>query len=228
MIAQENDRGQATRIAIVEDSDTLRRYLSERIAEIPGYQCVCVCASAEEALAVIPDQRPDVVLMDIQLPGQSGIACTVRLRQKMPKVQVIVLTVYKDIDLIFQALKAGACGYLLKRADETQILKAIAEVRAGGAPMTSQVARMVVRSFMKLPSGGSELVQLSPRELEILEGVAKGLSDKEVGDMLGIAIGTVRAHLNHIYEKLHVRCRTEAAVKYLSAPDARNVPSAPF
>jgi DNA-binding NarL/FixJ family response regulator len=212
----------ATKVAIVEDSAILRWRLSELIANAPGFRCVSVCASAEEALSKIPAQRPDVVLMDIQLPGESGIVCTLRLRQKMPEIQVIVLTVYKDLDMIFQALKAGACGYLLKRADQNEILKAIAEVRAGGAPMTSQIARMVVRSFVSVPAGPPELVQLSPRELEILELVAKGISDKEIANSLGIAIGTVRVHLGHTYEKLHVRCRTEAAAKYLSAPSARD------
>jgi DNA-binding NarL/FixJ family response regulator len=130
-----------------------------------------------------------------------------------------MLTVYKDIQVIFQALKAGACGYVLKRADEKEILEAIEEVRAGGAPMTSQVARMVVRSFMQPASGHSETEQLSPREKEILELVAKGHSNKEIGSLLHISFGTVRNHLMHIYEKLHVRCRTEAAAKYfLSRP----------
>jgi len=206
-----------TKVAIVEDNFTLRQYLSELISNTPGYNCVCACASAEEALEKIPDQRPDVVLMDINLPGESGIACTVRLREKMPKIQVIMLTVYKDIQIIFQALKAGACGYVLKRADEKKILEAIAEVRAGGAPMTSQVARMVVRSFLEEPAGRLKTEQLSPREMEILALVAKGRSNKEIGSELNISFGTVRIHLSHIYEKLHVRCRTEAAAKYFSS-----------
>ena len=139
----------------LKTTPTFRQYLSELIANTPGHRCVCACASAEDALEKIPAQRPDVVLMDIHLPGDSGIACTARLREKMPKIQVIMLTVYKDIQMIFQALKAGACGYVLKRADEKEILDAIAEVRAGGAPMTSQVARMVVRSFLEEPSDQS-------------------------------------------------------------------------
>ena len=170
----------------------------------------------------IPERHPDVVLMDIHLPGMSGIACTARLRAKMPKVQVIMLTVYRDIQTIFQALKAGACGYVLKRADEKEILEAIAEVRSGGAPMTSQVARMVVRSFREEPSDSLEAEQLTPREVEILALVAQGRSNKEVGSQLRITSGTVRIHLSNIYEKLHVRCRTEAAAKYFSCqPSAR-------
>lgn len=206
-----------TKVAIVEDNPTLRQYLADLITNTPGYRCVCTCESAEEALEKIPAQRPHVVLMDIHLPGKSGIECTARLREKMPKIQVIMLTVYKDIQMIFQALKAGACGYVLKRSDEKEILAAIAEVRAGGAPMTSQVARMVVRSFLEDPSDRSETAQLSSREMEILVLVAKGRANKEIGSQLHITSGTVRIHLSHIYEKLHVHCRTEAAAKFFSS-----------
>ena len=205
-----------TKIAIVEDNTTLRQYLAALVGGTPGHTCVCACASAEEALIEIPVNRPDVVLMDIHLPGESGIACTARLREKMPRLQVIMLTVYKDIKTIFQALKAGACGYVLKRADEKEILAAIAEVRAGGAPMTSEIARMVVRSFMEPPAvPPAETEQLSAREMEILALLAEGLSNKEIGTRLYISVATVRTHLMHIYHKLHVRCRTEAAAKYL-------------
>jgi DNA-binding NarL/FixJ family response regulator len=208
-----------TKVAIVEDNATLRQYLAEFVGGTPGHRCVCTCASAEEALVRIPAAGPHVVLMDIHLPGESGIACTARLRQKMPDLQVIMLTVYKDIKMIFQALKAGACGYVLKRSDEKEILEAIAEVRAGGAPMTSEVARMVVRSFLESPAvaGPTDTDQLSARELEILALVAEGFTNKEIADRLHISNATVRTHLMHIYEKLHVRCRTEAAARYLRA-----------
>ena len=206
---------ETTKVAIVEDNSTLRDYLAEFISRAPGYRCVCACASAEEAMEKIVEARPHVVLMDIHLPGESGIVCTAFLREKLPSVQVIMLTVYKDIEMIFQALKVGACGYVLKRADEQEILDAIDEVRSGGAPMTSQVARMVVRSFMQDKAERNATNQLSPRELEILGLVAKGFSNKEVSSALNISAGTVRIHLGHIYEKLHVRCRTEAAAKYL-------------
>lgn len=210
------DAGLMTKVAIVEDNPTLRQYLAELIGATPGYRCVRACASAEEALIEIPKDQPDVVLMDIHLPGESGIACTSRLRAKMPELQVIMLTVYKDIKMIFQALKAGACGYVLKRSDEREILAAIAEVRAGGAPMTSEIARMVVRSFLETPAApGAQTEQLSAREMEILALLAEGLSNKEIGARLHISFATVRTHLMHIYEKLHVRCRTEAAAKYL-------------
>ena len=211
-----------TKVAIVEDNMTLRQYLAQFIGDTPGHRCVCACRSAEEALVKIPTHRPHVVLMDIHLPGESGIACTARLRQKMPELQVIMLTVYKDIKMIFQALKAGACGYVLKRADEKEIIEAIAEVRAGGAPMTSEIARMVVRSFME-PARASEsadTAQLSARELEILALVAEGCPNKEIASRLHISSATVRTHLMHIYEKLHVRCRTEAAAKYLRSNPA--------
>jgi DNA-binding NarL/FixJ family response regulator len=206
-----------TKVAIVEDNQTLRQYLADFVSSTPGHKCVCVCASAEEAVVKIPAARPNVVLMDINLPGESGISCTAQLRQKMPDLHVIMLTVYKDIKVIFQALKAGACGYVLKRADEKEILEAIAEVRAGGAPMTSEIARMVVRSFMESskPADPNGTDQLSAREMEILDRLSQGFSNKEIASNLSISTGTVRTHLMHIYEKLHVHCRTEAMVKYL-------------
>jgi DNA-binding NarL/FixJ family response regulator len=207
-----------TKVAVVEDNATLRQYLAELIGATPGYRCVCVSATAEEALADIPRSKPDVVLMDIHLPGKSGIECTARLREKMPDLQVIILTVYTDIKMIFRALKAGACGYVLKRAAEREILAAIAEVRAGGAPMTSEIARMVVRSFMEpAPAPIAETHRLSSRETEILALLAEGLSNKEIGVRLYISLGTVRTHVMHIYEKLHVGRRTEAAAKYFRA-----------
>ncbi|HEU5124031.1 MAG TPA: response regulator transcription factor [Verrucomicrobiae bacterium] len=210
-----------TKVAIVEDNATLRKYLAEMINNTPGLRCVCACVSAEEALIEIPAHKPNVVLMDIHLPGESGIACTARLREKLPNLQVIMLTVYKDIKMIFQALKAGACGYVLKRSDEKEILAAIAEVRAGGAPMTSEIARMVVRSFMESPKvSADETDQLSTREMEILALVAEGYPNKEIASRLFISGATVRTHLMHIYEKLHVHCRTEAAAKYLRSNPA--------
>ena len=212
-----------TKVAIVEDSTTLRKYLAEVINNTPGHKCVCACASAEEAVVEIPAHKPNVVLMDIHLPGESGIACTARLREKMPNLQIIMLTVYKDIKMIFQALKAGACGYVLKRSDDNEILEAIAEVRAGGAPMTSEIARMVVRSFMETSTESepeADTAQLSARELEILALIAEGCPNKEIASRLHISNGTVRTHLMHIYEKLHVRCRTEAAAKYLRSNPA--------
>lgn len=219
----EERRDVTTKIAIVEDNATLRHYLAEFVAGAEGHRCVVACGSTEEALVKIPPLKPDVVLMDIHLPGESGIVCTAKLREKLPNVQVIMLTVYKDTKMIFQALKAGACGYVLKRSDDKAILDAIAEVRSGGAPMTSEIARMVVRSFLEESAEGDETSQLSTRELEILALLAEGLSNKEIGSRLNISFSTVRTHLMHIYEKLHVHCRTEAAAKYL-----RSIPKGGF
>lgn len=202
-----------TTVAIIEDNDTLRRMLSELIDSAPGYRCVCACSTSKEALVEVPKHQPDVALMDIHLPDESGITCTARLTEKMPNLQVIIVTIYKNIDLIFQALKAGACGYILKRFRPEEIIHAIAEVRAGGAPMTGEIARMLVQSFRTpsvVPDAG-----LTSREAEILELVIEGLSNKEIAQKTSIAPGTVRNHLGNIFKKLHVRCRTEAATKYV-------------
>jgi DNA-binding NarL/FixJ family response regulator len=209
-----------TKVAIIEDNDTMRKLLVELIDSAPGYHCVCACATSREALLEVPKHQPDVALMDIHLPDESGIACTARLTVQMPELQVIMLTIYKDTELIFQALKAGACGYILKRFRPDEVLEALAEARAGGAPMTSEIARMVVRSF-RAPSAAalvaSDANGLTGREAEILMLLAKGLSNKEIAQKTNISAGTVRNHLEHIFKKLHVRCRTEAAAKYLIA-----------
>jgi DNA-binding NarL/FixJ family response regulator len=205
-----------TRVALVEDNETVRLTLKEWIDAAPGCQCVGGYATSKEALAQIPLLHPDVVIMDIHLPGESGIACTARLRSIMPKLQVIILTVYKDYDMIFQALQAGACGYLLKRSSREEILRAIAEVQSGGAPMTGEIARMLVETFRK-PSTKNNSEDLSSREMDILVQLSKGLSNKEIASNLSISSETVRNHLRHIYEKLHVHCRTEAVVKYLQS-----------
>jgi DNA-binding NarL/FixJ family response regulator len=207
-----------TTVAIIEDSHTMRKMLVELIDSAPGYRCVCACATSREALVEVPKHQPDVALMDIHLPDESGIACTARLTEQMPKLQVIMVTVYKDTELIFQALKAGACGYILKRFRPDEILEAIAEARAGGAPMTSEIARMVVRSFRAPPPAASDAPDangLTSREAEILMLLAQGLSNKEIANKANISAGTVRNHLEHIFKKLHVRCRTEAVVKHL-------------
>jgi len=211
-----------TTVAVVEDNATFRSFLADLVNATRGHRVVCTCGSAEEALAQIPKHRPDVVLMDIHLPGESGIVCTARLREALPQTQVIMLTVYKDIKMIFEALKAGACGYLLKRSKESEILEAIAEVRAGGAPMTGEIARLLVRSFREPARNKAEETSLSSRETEILAQLAEGLSNKEIAVRLSISVSTVRTHLLHIYEKLHVRGRTEAAAKFLRARPAES------
>lgn len=204
-------------IAIVEDNAVMRETFRQWIDASPGFRCVFACATAEEALAQIPRLKPDVVLMDIHLPGESGIVCTAQLKEKLPAVQVIILTVYRNQELIFQALQAGACGYLLKRSSPEEILKAISEVRSGGAPMTSEIARMLVEAFQKKPSAIAPSDGLTQRESEILGWLSEGLSNKEIADRVKISYDTVRAHLRHIYEKLHVRGRTEAVRKYLKS-----------
>jgi DNA-binding NarL/FixJ family response regulator len=204
-----------TKVAIVEDNPDIRASLTEWINSAPEHHCICACANARTALAEIPKARPDVVLMDLRLPGESGIACTTRLKELMPELLVIVVTVYRDRELLFQALKAGACGYLLKRSTPAEVLNAIAEARSGGAPMTREIARMVVEAFRNQPAENASLMDLSEREREILSLVAKGLANKEIAAKLDISFYTVRAHLRKIYEKLHVRCRAEAVAKHL-------------
>ncbi len=203
------------RVAIVEDHEALRASLARLIGRTPGYACVAACADAETALRELPAAEPHVVLMDLQLPGMSGAECIVRLRECLPSAEILVLTVYDDEDRVFEALKAGASGYLLKRADSRRILEAIAEVRAGGAPMTSEIARMVVRSFRQEPPGASVKGRLTAREEEILDLLARGLVPKEVAAKLGISYFTVQTHIKSIYEKLHVRSRTEAVLRWL-------------
>lgn len=190
----------------------MREMLIELVNGAPGFRCVCACTTSKEALVEIPKHNPNVALMDIHLPDDSGINCTARLTEKMPELQVIMVTVYQDTNLIFQALKAGASGYILKRFRPEEIIQAIVEVRAGGAPMTSEIARMVVQSFRAptvVPNVG-----LTSREAEILELLAEGLSNKEIAKKKNIAAGTVRNHLASIFKKLHVRCRSEATAKY--------------
>jgi DNA-binding NarL/FixJ family response regulator len=156
-----------------------------------------------------------VVLMDIQLPGETGISCTARLKHEIPGLQIIMLTVFRDPKVLFQSLKAGACGYLLKRSSPETIVDAIAEVRSGGSPMSGEIARMVVEAFHDHKTQSSEADKLSSREEEVLMLLSRGLSNKEIGDQMHIAKDTVRAHLRKIYEKLHVRCRLEAINTYL-------------
>jgi DNA-binding NarL/FixJ family response regulator len=205
----------STTVAIVEDNNDFRATLAHYLDEAPGCRCICACSTSEEALQKIPRLLPDVVLMDIHLPKMSGVDCTRRLKELCPSVQILILTVYEDNDRVFGALKAGASGYLLKRADPADILRSIHEVKQGGAPMSSQVARLVVRSFREPANNALKDEKLSQREEEILQQLSKGYSTKEIADHLSVSVNTVRTHLQHIYEKLHVRSRTEAVVKFL-------------
>jgi len=202
-------------VSIVEDDAGIRESLTQLIGESSGFACRGAHSSAEEALRAISQNPPDVVLMDINLPRLSGIECVRRLKSALPKLQIVMLTVYEDSDRVFEALEAGAGGYLLKRTPSDQILAAITEVHKGGAPMSSCIARKVVQSFQKRRRTSPELDQLTPREEEILHQVAKGYHNKEIGDRLQISTETVRVHLKNIYEKLHVGSRSEAVAKFL-------------
>lgn len=203
------------RVGIVEDDRSVRENLAAWIDQTPGFSCAAACASAEEALKRLPNCAPDVVLMDIHLPGLSGIACVVRLRCLLPQTQVIMLTVEEDSEQVFESLKAGATGYLVKHVTPEEILAAVAEVHRGGAPMSSHIARRVVAAFQQHMPAHTPDVHLSSREQDILRLLAKGGRSKEIADQLQIGIGTVNTHIRHIYEKLHVRSRAEAVARFV-------------
>jgi DNA-binding NarL/FixJ family response regulator len=203
------------RVGIVEDNTGVRRTLQALLDETPGFKCVCACGSGEEALKVIPRDVPEVVLMDLHLPNLSGIETTERLKQVMPGLSIIMITVYTDTDSVFKALRAGACGYLLKRSSPEEILAAITDVSKGGAPMTSEIARKVVAAFQE-PTETKTEEGLSRREREILEALCQGYSNQDIAGRLSLSIETVRWHLKKIYERLHVSSRTEAMAKFMS------------
>jgi DNA-binding NarL/FixJ family response regulator len=205
------------RVSIVEDNTKLRDSLAILIDGGTGFRCLSTHATAEEALRQIPQKKPDVVLMDINLAGKSGVDCVRELKASLPAIKIIMHTVYGDEEQLFKSLRAGASGYLLKRTPPARLLEAIAEVHAGGAPMSAQIARMVVEHFHRAqpaPPGNPD-ESLTAREQEILDHLSQGFRNKEIGELLGIGIDTVRSHLRSIYEKLHVTSRTAAVVKYL-------------
>ena len=207
-------------IAIVEDNQEILASLQRIIERAPGLHCVCTCATGSGALQTIPRHRPQVVIMDLQLPDISGIECTARLRDLAPDSQVLVYTVYADSERVFHALEAGACGYLLKCSTTAEIIEAIMDVNQGGAPMTGEIARKVVQFFRKpRAAAAKEGEGLSAREEEILNLLARGFVTKEIAHELTISVDTVRFHLKNIYAKLHVRSRTEAVVKHLTRRD---------
>lgn len=210
------------KVGIVEDSKTLRDGFETLINRTPGLECVCTCSTVAEALRKIPKADPDVVLMDIQLPDKSGVECTAQVKELLPSVKIIIVTVYEDSERIFQALRAGACGYLLKRAKPERIIAAIQEAQEGGVPMTPEIARKVIGSFREQAAALSEAESLSPREKEALQLVMHGLGNKEIAERLGITIAAVKWHLQHIYEKLHVHSRTEAAMKFKAGKASKN------
>jgi DNA-binding NarL/FixJ family response regulator len=203
------------KVAIVEDDGWIRENLASQIDLASGYCCVSRYRTGEEALAGLPGEAPDVLLMDINLPGLSGIECVRRLKAVRPSLAILMLTVYEESDQIFDSLRAGASGYLLKRSAEKELLEAIAQVHQGGSPMSSLVARKVVQFFNRLGDSAPELQRLSPRETEILELLSRGAAYKEIGDQLALSIHTVRMHIRGIYGKLQVHSRGEAVSKYL-------------
>ncbi len=203
------------KVSIVEDNRGTRESLSELLGRAPALECVGAHPTGEEALSCIPAEQPDVVLMDINLPGMSGIDCVSRLKELLPKTQVLMLTTYEESDLIFDSLRKGASGYLLKNMPPAELIQAVEQVHAGGAPMSMQIARKVVNHFRQLQRTDAEAETLTKREQEILALLAKGFLYKEIADQLGITLSTVRAHLHTVYEKLHVQSRTQAVVKFL-------------
>jgi DNA-binding NarL/FixJ family response regulator len=202
-------------VSIVDDEKKLCESIATFLNGSKGFRCVSIYGSAEAALQHLPSDRPDVVLMDINMAGMDGIECVRRLKTLAPQIQILMLTVYEDTEEIFKALAAGATGYLLKRLEPDELLQAIRDVLAGGSPMSNSIARKVVASFQEANQAGEKQNLLSSREQMVLDCLAKGLAYKQIADQLNISINTIRTHLRHIYEKLHVQSRTEAVAKYL-------------
>jgi DNA-binding NarL/FixJ family response regulator len=203
------------KVAIVDDDEGIRSSLATMIGRAPALRLSGDYADAESALKEIPQHPPDVVLMDINLPGMKGVECVRQLKAAVPSLQVLMLTVYEDSDSLFNSLKAGASGYLLKRTASARLIDAIRDVHSGGSPMTPQLARRVVQYFSKSTGNDSEVSRLTPGERDFLDQLAKGYAYKEIADRLNISIDTVRSYVRTVYEKLHVHSRTEAVVKYL-------------
>ncbi len=203
------------KVSIVEDNEQLRGTLARVIGRADGFKCLSQYGNAESALEGLPREKPEVVLMDINLPGMNGVECVHRLKQVLPEIQVVMLTVYEDTDNIFNALAAGAAGYLLKRTSGAELLEAIREVHRGGSPMTTHIARKVTQSFQKAGPSPQPTENLSEREQEVLDCLSQGLIYKEIAEKLGISYETVHTYIRRIYEKLQVRTRTEAVAKFL-------------
>ncbi len=207
-------------VSIVEDDAPARDLLGDWVQHAPGFRCVGRHACAEAALAALPMEKPSVVLMDINLPGISGIECVRRLKPLLPDTQFVMLTVYEDPEHIFNALAVGACGYLLKRVSRAELVEALQEVHAGGSPMSSNIARKIVQSFHRPAHQPSENMELSPREREVLELLGRGYLYKEIAELLKISRPTVNTYIRRIYEKLHVRSRSQAVAKFTHVPGA--------
>jgi DNA-binding NarL/FixJ family response regulator len=202
-------------VSIVEDDLGTRTHLAALLRGESRLKLLHTYASGEEAVRRIPTEPPDVALVDIKMSGMSGIECVARLKAALPKVRVLMLTTYQDSELIFNALRAGANGYLLKEMPAAELIHAIEQAHEGGAPMSMQIARQVVAYFHQLQKPSSEVEKLTPRERDILALLAQGYLYKEIADKLGISLNTVKSYQQVIYEKLHVQSRTEATLKYL-------------
>jgi DNA-binding NarL/FixJ family response regulator len=202
-------------VSIVEDNDQLRGTLARVIGRVEGFKCLSQYPSAEAAIEGLPKDKPEVVLMDINLPGMNGVECVRQLKTIAPEIQVVMLTVYEDTENIFNALGAGASGYLLKRSKSAELIEAIREVHRGGSPMTTHIARKVTQSFLKAGPSPQPTENLSQREQEVLDCLSQGLIYKEIAEKLGISYETVHTYIRRIYEKLQVRTRTEAVAKFL-------------
>ena len=211
-----NPSGKPLRIAVVEDDNMVRAVLEILLNGSPGFTCVASYGNGEDAVAGLPEMNPDVVLMDINLPGISGIECIIRLKELNLPMLFIMLTVFEDSDAIFKSLSAGASGYLLKQTPPAKLLEAIQDVYQGGSPMSREIARKVIQSFQHMAANPVTENILTHREEEILSYLVKGLLYKEIAGILFIGVETVRTHIRHIYEKLQVRTRSEAIVKYLN------------
>jgi DNA-binding NarL/FixJ family response regulator len=209
------DRDMQIKVSIVDDDDGIRSSLASLIRRAPTLKLMGDYADAETALKELPRKAPDVVLMDINLPGMNGVECVRQLKSALPKLQVLMLTVYEDSDSLFKSFRAGASGYLLKRTASARLLEAIKDVHEGGSPMTPQLARRVVQFFSAPVPEDSPFSKLTPGEREFLDQLANGYTYKEIADRMTITIDTVRSYVRTVYEKLHVHSRTEAVVKYL-------------
>jgi DNA-binding NarL/FixJ family response regulator len=215
-ISNELEEAVPIKVAIVEDDEEIRANLTHRISGNAAFCLLRTFADGEAAVAELPRCKPDVVLMDINLPQMDGVECVRTLKPNMPDTQFIMLTVYEDNNRLFQSLTAGASGYLLKRTSPAKLAQAIREAYVGGSPMTPQIARRVVQYFRQMPEQAAELEKLAPRELEVLDQLSKGFRYKEIVDNLGISHGTLHSYIRNVYEKLHVHSRTEAVVTYLN------------
>ena len=205
-------------VSIVDDDAPARGILADWIRRAQGFRCAGAHGSGEAALATLPAEKPTVVLMDINLPGMTGIECVRQLKPLLPDTQFVMLTVYEDAEHIFNALAAGASGYLLKRMPRAELLAALKDVHAGGSPMSSNIARKVVQSFQRIGSQKSNEEDLSTREREVLGLLERGYLYKEIADSLQISVLTVNSYIRRIYEKLHVRSRAQAVAKYTHFP----------